>query len=80
MTDDHTTPIIPAPGSHRPGAVNVRHVCPPDVMAAALTSLANLYGEAWQPSTREPSRSADGHLLQHGTLIVPVPRTTDQRP
>lgn len=33
------TPIIPAAGSHKPGAVSVRLVCPPDVMAAALASL-----------------------------------------
>ena len=70
---DQDQPIIPAPGSHRPGAVNVRLVCPPDVMAAALASLSDFHGDAWQPSARKPSRSSDGHLLQYGTLIVPVP-------
>ena len=39
MNDDMMTPIIPAAGSHKPGAVSVRLVCPPDVMAAALASL-----------------------------------------
>jgi len=58
----------------RPAAVSVRLVCPPDVMDAALASLAGLYGDAWQPSTRKPSRHGDGGLLQYGTLIVPVPK------
>ena len=72
MTHQHQ-PVIPAAGSHRPGAVNVRLVCPPDVMAAAMASLSGFYGDAWQPSTRKPSRDSDGHVLQYGTLIVPVP-------
>jgi hypothetical protein len=80
VSHDITTPIIPAAGSHQPGAVNVRLVCPPDVMAAALASLSDLYGDAWQPSTRKPSRNADGHVLQYGTLIVPVPSKTSPRP
>jgi hypothetical protein len=42
-------------------------------MAAALASLSGFYGDAWQPSTRKPSRNADGYVLQRGTLIVPVP-------
>lgn len=70
---DQDQPVIPAPGSHRPGAVNVRLVCSPDVMAAALASLSGFYGDAWQPSARKPSRSGGGDLLQYGTLIVPVP-------
>jgi hypothetical protein len=73
MTVPRNQPIIPAAGSHRPGAVSVRLVCPPDVMAAALANLSGLYGDAWQPSTRKPSRNADDHELQYGTLIVPVP-------
>lgn len=73
MSDTEQMPVIPGSGSHRPGAVSVRLVCPPDVMAAALASLSDFYGDAWQPSARKPSRSSDGHLLQYGTLIVPVP-------
>jgi hypothetical protein len=80
VSHDMTTPIIPAAGSHQPGAVNVRLVCPPDVMAAALASLSGFYGDAWQPSTRNPSPNADGHVLQHGTLIVPVPKEEKNSP
>ncbi len=65
-------PVIPAAGSHKPGAVNVRLVCPPDVMAAAMASLSDFYGDAWQPSARKPSRDSEGRVLQYGTLIVPV--------
>ncbi len=79
MSDDDVEPIIPT-GSYRPGRVNVRLVCPPDVMAAALTSLSDFYGDAWQPSPREPWRSSDGHLAQHGTFIVPVPTTGEVQP
>jgi hypothetical protein len=77
---DEAMPIIPAAGSHRPGAVNVRLVALPEVMAAALASLTDFYGDAWQPSRREPARSSDGHLLLTGTLIVAVPTATSQRP
>ena len=66
--------IIPPPGSHKPGVAQIRLVCPPDVMDAALALLADLLGEAWQPSTRKPGRHAGGDELQYGTLIVPVPR------
>jgi hypothetical protein len=69
-----TAPVIPAAGSYKPGVVSVRLVCPPEVMTAALASLSDLYGDAWQASTRKPSRNADGQVLQYGTLIVPVPR------
>jgi hypothetical protein len=58
----------------RPGIVSVRIVCPPDVIEAALASLADSYGEAWQPSTRKPSRYEGGEILQYGTLIITVPR------
>ncbi len=58
----------------RAEVVSVRIVCPPDVIEAALASLADSYGEAWQPSTRKPSRYETGEVLQYGTLIVPVPR------
>lgn len=71
---DEAPPIIAPPGSFRPGAVNVRLVCPPEVMDAALASLAGFYGDAWKPGARAPGRSSDGHLMQTGTLIVPVPR------
>lgn len=68
--------IKPAtPGSSQPVVVSVRLVCPPEVMDAALASLANSYGDAWQPSTRKPSRHSGGEVLQYGTLIVPVPKT-----
>jgi hypothetical protein len=70
---DQDQPIVPAPGSHRPRAVNVRLVCPPGVPSSCKASLADFYGQAWQPSARKPSRSSDGDLLQYGTLIVPVP-------
>ena len=66
--------VIPPPGSHRPGVAQVRLVCPPEVMDAALALLGDLLGEAWQPSTRKPGRHAGGDELQYGTLIVPVPR------
>ncbi|MEV4212517.1 hypothetical protein [Micromonospora sp. NPDC049662] len=72
-SDSETALIIPTAGSFRPGAVNVRLVCPPEVMDAALASLADFYGDAWKPSTREPAPSSDGHLMRTGTLIVPVP-------
>jgi hypothetical protein len=75
---DQGQPVIPATGSHRPGAVNVRIVCAPDVMAAAMASLSGFYGDAWQPSARKPSRNSDGHLLQYGTLTVPVPAPTER--
>ena len=69
-----TAPAIPSPGSYKPGIVNVRLACPPEVMNAALALLADLLGEAWQPSTRKAGRHAGGDELQYGTLIVPVPR------
>ena len=47
---------------------------PPEVLDAALASLADRYGDAWQPGTRKPSRHDGGDVLQYGTLIVPVPR------
>ena len=72
-----TAPVIPRPGPFRPGVVSVRLVCLPAVLDAALASLSDLYGDAWQPSTRKPSRNADGQVLQYGTLIVPVPRSAD---
>ena len=65
---------IPPPGSHKPGVAQVRLVCPPDVMDAALALFGDLLGEAWQPSARKRSRHAGGDELQYGTLIVPVPR------
>lgn len=73
MTSDDQ-PAIPSAGSYRPGIVSIRLICLPDALAAALESLSGFYGEAWQPSTCKQSRNADGHLLQYGTLIVPVSR------
>jgi hypothetical protein len=66
--------LIPPPGSHKLGVAQVRLVCPPEVMDAALALLGDLLGEAWQPSARKRSRHAGGDELQYGTLIVPVPR------
>jgi hypothetical protein len=74
MPTDENASIIPMPGSFVPRPVNVRLVCAPDVMDAALASLADFYGDAWKPSAREPARSSDGTLMRTGTLIVPVPR------
>ena len=67
-------PVIPAPGSYRPAVVQVRLVCTPDALAAAVKQLADLHGDSWQPSTRKPSRHGDGQVVQYGTLIVAVPR------
>jgi hypothetical protein len=69
-----TGPVIPPPGSHKPGVAQVRLAGPPDVIDAALALLGDLLGETWQPSTRKPGRHAAGDHLQYGTLIVPVPR------
>ena len=63
-----------AQAGYRPGVANVRLVGPPEVIDAALDLLADLCGEAWQPSTRKPGRHEGGDHLQYGTLIVPVPR------
>jgi hypothetical protein len=47
MADDELTgPAIPPRGAYRPGVVNVRLVCPPDVMDAALSLLGDLLGDA----------------------------------
>lgn len=74
MASEPAAPVVPSPGSYKPGVVNVRLVCPPEVMDAALALLGDLLGDAWQPSTRKPGRHAGGDELQYGTLIVPVPR------
>lgn len=76
MTVEPTQPVPPKPGPMRPGIANVRLVCPPEVMDAAVQLLADMFGEAWQPSTRKPGRHAGGDVLQYGTLIIPVPRST----
>ncbi len=62
-----------AAADSRPGAAEVRLVCPPDVMEAVLASLAANYGDAWQPGASKPSRYDGGQVLQRGILIVPVP-------
>lgn len=76
MTHDITVarPIIPPPGSHKPVVAQLRLIGPPDVNGAALVLLGDLFGEAWQSSTRKPGRHPDRDHLQYGTLIVPVPR------
>ncbi len=71
-------PIIPRPGSARPGVASLRINGPADVVDAALQSLADFYGELWQPGTRKPSRTSNDDLV-YGTLIVPVP-TTERPP
>ena len=63
-----------ARAGYRPGVAQVRLVGPPETIDAALQLLADLCGDAWQPSTRKPGRHAGGDHLQYGTLIVPVPR------
>ena len=67
-------PALPGPGAVRPGVASVRLVGPPAVIDAALTLLADMMGDAWQPATRKPSRHPGGNQLQYGTLIVPVGR------
>lgn len=61
------------PGTHIPQAAQLRLIADPAVLDAALTLLADMFGAAWQPSTRKPARASAGHI-QYGTLIVPVPR------
>ncbi|HET9968507.1 MAG TPA: hypothetical protein VFQ68_09740 [Streptosporangiaceae bacterium] len=81
MTADHR-PVVPgraartrvAQSGYRPGVAQVRLVGPPETIDAALQLLADLCGDAWQPSTRKPGRHAGGDELQYGTLIVPVAR------
>lgn len=63
-----------ARAGYRPGVAQVRLVGPPEAIDAALNLLADLCGDAWQPSTRKPGRHEGGDHLQYGTLIVPVPR------
>lgn len=63
-----------AQAGYRPGVAQVRLIGPPETIDAALKLLADLCGDAWQPSTRKPGRHAGGDHLQYGTLIVPVPR------
>ena len=78
---DHL-PAVPGRGArdraaqagYRPGVAQVRLVGPPEVIDAANALLADLCGEAWQPSARKPGRHAGRDHLQYGTLIVPVPR------
>ncbi len=68
-------PIIPTPGSHRPGVVNLRLIGPADVVAAASASLSDFYGGFWQPGAAGPSRKNPDDVLMYGTLIVAVPVT-----
>jgi hypothetical protein len=67
-------PAVRPTGRYRPGVAQVRLTGPPETIDAALGLLADMFGDAWQPSTRKPGRHAGGDLLQYGTLIVPVPR------
>jgi hypothetical protein len=62
----------PSAGPGRPAVVGVRLTGPPEVVNAALASLAASHGDAWQPSTRKPSRYSGGEVVQYGTLIVRV--------
>lgn len=78
MTADSVEPIMPAPGSYRPGVVNVRLIGPADVVDAASASLDDFYGRMWQPGTRKPSRTSS-EVLVYGTLVVPVPVPPGQR-
>jgi hypothetical protein len=64
--------IEPPAGTGRPAVVGVRLTGPPEVVNAALASLAVSHGDAWQPSTRKPSRYGGGEVVQYGTLIVLV--------
>ncbi len=73
-------PIIPAPGSHRPGVAQVRLIGPADVVEAACASLADFYGGLWQRGSGGPSRKNPDDLLVYGTLVVPVPIAGDSSP
>lgn len=66
-----TEPTIPAPGSQRPGVANIRIIGPADVVTATSKSLADFYGDLWQPGSRSKSRKSTDDLM-YGTLIVPV--------
>ncbi len=59
--------------SHRPGVAQVRIIGPAAVVDAAAASLADLYGDLWQPGGRGPSRKSPTDVLMYGTLVVPVP-------
>src|SRR5690348_9079792 len=60
MEPEHDTGAAAAAGASRPAVVSVRLIGPPEVMDAALASLAASYGHAWQPSARKPSRHGGG--------------------
>jgi hypothetical protein len=66
--------VVPRTAAPKPGVAQVRLVGPPEVIDAALALLAELCGDAWQPSTRKAGRHDSGDELQYGTLIVPVHR------
>lgn len=72
---DGGTPAVPVPSLPRPGVANIRIDGPAEVIDAALVVLEAAHGDAWQPSTRKPSRYAGGGQVQYGTLIVPLPAT-----
>lgn len=73
MSRELTGRAVP-PDSRKPGVVQVRLTGSPDALDVAVAILADVLGDAWQPSTRKPGRHAGGDHLQYGTLIVPVPR------
>ena len=73
-TPDDSSLALPATGGYKPGVAQVRLVGPPEVIEAAAAHLAELHGEAWQPSTRKSSRYEGGDKILYGTLIVPLPR------
>jgi hypothetical protein len=55
-----------ARAGYRPGVAQVRVVGPPQVIDAANALLADLCGDAWNPSTRKPGRHEGGDHLQYG--------------
>ena len=57
MTENR--PAVPGPAArYRPGVAQVRLTGPPETIDAALKLLADMFGDAWQPSTRKPGRHA----------------------
>ena len=72
MTANHATEPGAAGPISRPAVVSVRLIGPPEAVEAALASLAVGHGNAWQPSTRKPSRYGGAEVVQYGTLLVLV--------
>ncbi len=68
-------PTVPSSG-RRPAVVQVRLIAPDTAIDAASQSLADFYGNLWQPGTRKPARSSSDTIL-YGTVIVAVPEVSD---